>query len=70
MADKDPSELIYATHPGIEGVAQVPRSALDHMDGKWTELTDPERSPKFRKAAESDATVALAVNTPDVKENP
>lgn len=36
---------VHVTHPDVEGVAYVQRSALKHMDG-WSEVSAPERAGK------------------------
>lgn len=51
-ASIDNPDLIWVTHPGIDQAAQVNRSALPHMDG-WSEIKNPDRSPKVRAAVEA-----------------
>lgn len=53
--------LVYATHPGIDGVAQMPRAALDGSG--WSELVEPRKSARFRAAAEKDPALEAAVTT-------
>lgn len=60
----DESRKVYVSHPDVEGVAYVQRSALKHMDPQWTEVQKPERAgkptPRREAAAKKAATTTNA----------
>jgi hypothetical protein len=51
--------LVWMTHPDCEEAAQWPRSYLT-VNPSWTELKDPDRSPKVQKALSATALVRPA----------
>lgn len=54
--------LVWMTHPDVDVAAQYPRSFLT-LDGGWTEIKDPLKSPKVQKALTGNALVRPAAET-------
>ncbi len=71
MADTGPDyTLIYATHPGIDLPAQMPRAQAADPDNKWTEITgDPSKSSKLRDAAKVDPILRTQLAEQSAKES-
>lgn len=52
--------LIWVEHPDVDGRAQVPATALPHMDPHWTRVPDEVLEAEQQAAAKAGAEKAAA----------
>lgn len=62
--------LIWVEHPDVDGRAQVPATALPHMDPHWTQVPDDVLEAEQRAAARAGAEKAAARRAETTADSP